>query len=189
MRVTLSRYRLDGCTSGEITSRSVLDHSLFARITCFVFDVDGVFTDTNVLITESGELLRTMTVRDGQAVKYALDAAYRVAIFTKGSSRGVKLRLQGLGITDYYDQLQEKTETFDKYMADNGVPLAEVLYMGDDLPDLPLLQRAALPCAPFDATPEVLSAADYISPLGGGKGCVRDVIEKVMRSQGKWPVG
>jgi 3-deoxy-D-manno-octulosonate 8-phosphate phosphatase (KDO 8-P phosphatase) len=167
----------------------VLDHAVFQKISCFVFDVDGVFTDTNVLITESGELLRTMTVRDGQAVKYALAAGYRVAIFTKGSSRGVKLRLQGLGITDYYDQLQEKTATFDQYMADQGIPMTEVLYMGDDLPDLPLLRKVALPCAPYDATPEVLSAAAYISPLGGGRGCVRDVIEKVMRSQGRWPAG
>ena len=165
----------------------MLDHSLFNQIRCFVFDVAGVFTDTNVLITESGELLRTMTVRDGQAVKYALEAGYRIAIFTKGSSQGVKLRFQGLGITDYFDQLAEKTSTFDQYMSANGVSLSDVLYMGDDLPDLPLLRKVALPAAPFDATPEVLSVASYISPLGGGKGCVRDVIEKVMRTQGKWP--
>lgn len=166
-----------------------MHHSKFARIKCLVLDVDGVFTDTNVLITESGELLRTMTVRDGQAVKYALQAGYKIAIFTKGKSAGVKNRLLSLGITDYHDNLQEKEPVFEQYIARQKLALSDILYMGDDLPDLPLLRAVGLACAPADAVPEVLAAAEYISPYGGGKGCVRDVIEKIMRTQGTWPRG
>lgn len=163
------------------------DHSAFAKISCFVFDVDGVFTDTNVLITEQGDLLRTMNVRDGQAVKYALQAGYRIAIFTKGSSLGVKKRLTGLGITDIYDGLDTKEDTYDSYMSKHGITAEQVLYMGDDLPDLPLLHRAGLPTCPHDAVAEVRAVAQYIAAKSGGKGCVREVIEIVMKVHGKWP--
>lgn len=165
-----------------------MDFSLFNKISCFVFDIDGVFTDTNILITESGELLRTMNVRDGQAVKFALKAGYRIAIFTKGSSKGVKARLQGLGIVDIFDRLEDKEITFDQYVQKNNLDLDHVLYMGDDIPDLVLLRKVGLPSCPKDAEPEIIKESVFVSAKGGGKGCVRDVISRVMRTQGSWPV-
>lgn len=163
-----------------------MDYSIFDSITTFIFDVDGVLTDSMVHITESGELLRNMNTRDGQAIKIALNNGYRVAIITKGASKGVKLRLQGLGITDIYDKLDTKQAAFDQFMQEYQLTKEEVLYMGDDLPDLPILAQVGLSTCPYNACREVLDKAMYISPLDGGKGCVRDVIERVMRTQQKW---
>ena len=165
-----------------------MDYTKWKDIKCFVFDVDGVFTDTNVLITEQGELLRTMNVRDGQAVKFALAAGYRIAIFTKGASTGVRARLEGLGIRDIFDRLEDKEAAFDQYVSDNEIAPKDVLYMGDDIPDLVLLKKVGLPSCPSDATPEVIANSMFISSIGGGKGCVRDVITRVMKAQNTWPV-
>lgn len=164
-----------------------MDYAIFDKISCFVFDVDGVLTDQTVLVTESGELLRRMNVRDGQAIKYALEAGYRIAIFTKGNSQGVKKRLQGLGIKDIYDALEHKEAAFDSYMKEHSVDLSEVVYMGDDLPDLVLLRKVGLPTCPSNAAVEVRRACTFVSGIQGGHGCVRDLIERVMRCQGKWP--
>jgi 3-deoxy-D-manno-octulosonate 8-phosphate phosphatase (KDO 8-P phosphatase) len=157
-------------------------------VRAFVFDVDGVFTNNQMLITESGEHLRSMNVRDGQAIRWALEAGYPIGIITGGVSEGVKKRMtQYLGIAEYYSGVKDKLVAFQSFMQRTGVQFTEICYMGDDLPDLPPLRRTALACCPSDAVPEVLAAADYISPLAGGAGCVRDVLEKVMKLQGKWP--
>lgn len=165
-----------------------MDHSKFNHITTFIFDVDGVFTNSNLLVTESGELLRTMNTRDGQGVKYALQQGYRVAIITKGNSRGVRVRLEGLGIPHVYDCLETKIEAFNEYVAEVGVSTEEILWMGDDVPDLALFPHVGVAACPRDAISDVISRADYIAAAKGGEGCVREVIEKVLRIRGDWVV-
>lgn len=158
----------------------------FRDVHTFIFDVDGVLTDNQILITEEGHLLRTMNIRDGYALKKAIKEGYRVCIITGGSSEGVRKRLEVLGVTDIYAGQQEKMEAFEEFVKKYDLDLYGILYMGDDFPDRPVMRRVGLPTCPSDAIPEILDFVDYISPFKGGDGCVRDVIEKVMKLQGKW---
>lgn len=158
----------------------------FRDVRTFFFDVDGVFTDSNLLITEKGELLRTMNVRDGYAVKRALNAGYQIVIITGGSSEGVKLRLQSLGIEDVFSGVSKKIEVFQRYLDRSGMDPQGILYMGDDLADREVMQKVGFPACPADAVPEIRSISDYISPYPGGHGCVRDVIEKTLKLADKW---
>jgi 3-deoxy-D-manno-octulosonate 8-phosphate phosphatase (KDO 8-P phosphatase) len=129
-----------------------------------------------------------MNVRDGQALKWAVEAGYPIGIITGGTSEGVKKRFTNqLGITEYYSGVKDKGVAFQAFMQRTGIQSTEICYMGDDLPDLPPLRKSALACCPADAIPEVIAVADYISPRSGGAGCVRDVLEKVLKLQGKWP--
>jgi 3-deoxy-D-manno-octulosonate 8-phosphate phosphatase (KDO 8-P phosphatase) len=156
-------------------------------VKAFIFDIDGVLTNNELLVTEAGELLRIMNVRDGQAIKWAIEAGYPVAIITGGRSEGAKKRLTDLGVEEYYSGVKDKTVAFQSFLQRTGLKAFEVSYMGDDLPDLPVLRKVALSACPADAVPEVKAACDYLSNLGGGAGCVRDLIEKVMKLQRKWP--
>ncbi len=161
---------------------------LLTRVKAFIFDVDGVLTDARLLITESGELLRTMNAKDGYALKTALNNGYQVCIITGGKNYGVKSRLQGLGVTDVYMDAHDKMVELQEYLSKNNLQPEEVLYMGDDMPDVPVLQYVGLAACPQDAIPEVKAVCDYISHRGGGDACVRDVIEQVMKVHGKWNV-
>jgi 3-deoxy-D-manno-octulosonate 8-phosphate phosphatase (KDO 8-P phosphatase) len=164
----------------------MMDHQLFNQITTFVFDVDGVFTNSEVLVMENGDLLRTMNTRDGQAVKIALEAGYNMAIITKGFSTGVRKRFELLGIEHIYDKVNNKTEALADLMIKLSIQQDEILYMGDDIPDIQVLGQVGVSSCPHDAVPEVMQKVQYISAFKGGNGCVRDVIEKVMKIQGKW---
>ena len=155
-------------------------------ITTFVFDVDGVFTDGTVLITTEGELLRKMSVKDGYAVKTAISKGYNVCIITGGTNQGVKERLKGLGVTDFYMGAHYKEEPLKEYMDMYNLSPENILYMGDDMPDIPPMQLVGLPTCPQNAVPEVKMNAKYISHIHGGEGCVRDVIEQVLRVRGDW---
>ena len=156
------------------------------HITTFVFDVDGVLTDGTINVTTSGEMLRTMNIKDGFALKTAVDKGYNVCIISGGSNEGVRKRLNGLGITDIHLGTHHKTGTLNEYMASKSILSENVLYMGDDIPDLVVMQEVGLPCCPQDAVPEIKHISKYVSHKNGGKGCVRDVIEQVMKVQGKW---
>ena len=158
----------------------------FRDIHTFIFDVDGVLTNSELLVLENGSLLRKMNTRDGYAMKRAIQKTYRICIITGGKSQGVIKRLEGLGITDIFAGISDKLSVFDAYLLKNKISAKEVMYMGDDLPDLEVMQRVALACCPKDAAHEVLEIANYVSPRDGGAGCVRDVIEKVMRLHGNW---
>ncbi|MEM6398047.1 MAG: 3-deoxy-D-manno-octulosonate 8-phosphate phosphatase [Bacteroidota bacterium] len=161
----------------------------FGEVDTLIFDVDGVLTDGTLLVTEAGELLRRMSVRDGYALKHAQRAGYRVAIITGGKSQGVVKRLNNLGITDVYYGVQDKIAIYEEYLRINGIDAmgeGRILYMGDDMPDLKVMRRVGLPCCPHDAAPEIVGLSQYVSRFKGGAGCVRDVIEKVMKVQGKW---
>lgn len=158
----------------------------FQDVTTFIFDVDGVLTNSQLLIMEDGSLLRQMNVRDGYAMKRALEQGYNVCIITGGKSQGVVTRLQGLGIVDIYYGVQDKVEVYRDYLDLYDLDDANVLYMGDDVPDYEVMRLVGFPACPSDACREILSIAKYVSDKGGGAGAVRDVIERTLRLHGKW---
>ena len=158
----------------------------FRDIHTFIFDVDGVFTNSDLIILENGKLLRKMNVRDGYAIKRAIQAGYRVCIITGGTSEGVVIRLKGLGISDIYTGISDKQDTYEAFIITYELNAEGILYMGDDIPDYAAMRLVGLPCCPQDAANEIIEICQYISPKKGGEGCVRDVIEKVMKLHGKW---
>ena len=155
-------------------------------ITTFIFDVDGVLTDGTVHVSQTGEMLREMNIRDGFAMKAALESGYHVCIISGGSNEGVRIRLRNLGITDIHLATPDKVETFKEYVDLYNIKPEQVLYMGDDIPDYHVMKLLGLPTCPQDASPEIKAISNYISHKNGGKGAVRDVIEQVMKVQEKW---
>ncbi|WP_460671381.1 KdsC family phosphatase [Larkinella ripae] len=161
----------------------------FKRITTFIFDVDGVMTDGSVNALESGEQFRTFNIRDGYAIERAVHAGYRVAVLSAGNQAGVRKRLEFLKIKDIFmgGPVEQKIYAYFNFLNRDRINEAEVLYMGDDIPDLQVLSRPALlSTCPADAADEIKAVCDYISPVAGGRGAVRDVIEQVMKAQNKW---
>ena len=156
------------------------------QITTFVFDVDGVLTDGTIHVTPTGEMLRNMNIRDGYAMKAAIENGYTVCIISGGSNEGVRVRLRNLGITDIHLGVPNKVETFKEFTDIYNIKPENVLYMGDDIPDYHVMQFVGLPTCPQNAVPEIKGISKYISHVEGGKGAVRDVIEQVMKVQGKW---
>ena len=159
---------------------------LFNKITTFIFDVDGVLTDGTVLVLENGVQARRMHIKDGFALQMAEKNGYKVLIISGGNSPQVAERLEKLGISNVHMSVLDKKAFVLDYMSSNKLKAEEVLYMGDDLPDMPALSVVGLPCCPADAANEVKETAQYISPLNGGHACVRDVIEKVLKLNGHW---
>lgn len=159
----------------------------FKLIKTFIFDVDGVLTNSTLLVTESGELLRTVNTRDGLALRTAVEQGYNVFIVTGGGSEGIVKRFQGLGIKQIYSKVKDKQAQYEEMEAEHGLVAEEVLYMGDDLIDYHIMHKVGLPTCPADAVPEILAISKYVSHLEGGKGCVRDVIERVLKLHNKWP--
>ena len=158
----------------------------FKSIRTFVFDVDGVMTDGSVLVYETGEQVRRMSTRDGYSLQLAVKKGYRVVVISGGSSEGVRKRLEYLGIKDIYLNVHDKVKVLDEYAKEHGLDEKDMLYMGDDIPDHGAMQHVGLACAPADAAPEIRHMAAYISSFNGGQGCVRDVIEKVLKLNGHW---
>lgn len=161
---------------------------VFREIKTFIFDVDGVLTDSNILVMENGRLLRTMNIRDGYAIQLAVKEGYRIIIITGGKDQGVKDRLHRLGIAehDIYLGAHNKLEIYEDLIDVEGLSESSILYMGDDMPDYPVLRRVGMPTCPANAAPEIKTVARYVSPYDGGKGCVRDVIEKVLKLHDQW---
>lgn len=162
---------------------------LLKGITTFIFDYDGVLSQGLVVLTEDGEPLRTANVRDGYALQLAVKRGYNIAIISGGKSKSVMNRLLSLGITDVFLGVGNKLEVFEQYIAEKGIRPDEIVYMGDDIPDYHVMQRAAVPACPADAAEEIRSISKYISHFDGGQGCVRDIIEQVMKLQHKWMNG
>lgn len=159
---------------------------LLNHITTFVLDVDGVLTDGSILVSNDGDLLRSMNIKDGYALKKAVKSGYTVCIISGGRNEGVRKRLQGLGITDIHLGVEDKTENLKEFFELYTIDAKNVAYMGDDIPDIYPMRMVGLPCCPQDAVSEVKAISKYISHKNGGKGCVRDLIEQVMKVQGKW---
>ena len=157
-----------------------------ANITTFIFDIDGVLTDGTITVTTDGEMLRSMSIKDGFALKTAIDAGFNMCIISGGSNEGVRKRLAGLGIKDIFLGAHNKIEQLNSYLNQHNISKSQVLYMGDDIPDYPVMALVGLPCCPQDAVPEIKAISKYISHKNGGKGAVRDVIEQVLKVHGKW---
>jgi 3-deoxy-D-manno-octulosonate 8-phosphate phosphatase (KDO 8-P phosphatase) len=158
----------------------------FKNITTFVFDVDGVLTDGNVLVLEDGQQARTMNIKDGYAIQLAMKQGYHIIIISGAVSNAVKNRLHKLGVTDIYMGVADKIGVLAKHMELKNIRKEQVLYMGDDMPDMDVMKLAGLACCPQDAVPEIKHISRFISGNKGGQGCVREVIEKVLKLNGHW---
>ncbi len=156
------------------------------NIKAFAFDVDGVLSKPEVYLSAEGELLRSMNTKDGYALQYAVKRGYPIAIITGGKTESVGRRFRGLGITDIYLGASDKMDDFEDFRFKYHLEPGEILYMGDDLPDYHVMDKAGIACCPADAVEEIKSVSAYISHLKGGEGCARDIIEQVLRLHGRW---
>lgn len=164
---------------------SAINYDL-SKIKAFVFDVDGVLSPSVIPLSKDGTPMRMANIKDGYAIQLAMKSGYKMAIITGGDSESVKIRFSALGIKDIYLKASEKLKIFLSWMEDNNLKPEEVIYMGDDIPDLKCMRSCGLPCAPRDAAWEARETALYVSTFDGGYGCARDVIEQVMKAQSKW---
>ena len=161
---------------------------LLKQIKAFAFDVDGVFTDGQVYLFPGQEFVRAVNIKDGYAVQHAVKMGFPIAIISGGSSQEVHQRFHKLGVTDIYLKAANKWDKYEDFRMKYGFEHHEILYMGDDLPDYEIMQRVGLSACPSDAAHEIREMAKYVSAKGGGQGCVRDVIEQVLRINDKWLV-
>ncbi|MCO6500089.1 MAG: HAD hydrolase family protein [Vicingus serpentipes] len=159
---------------------------LLPNINSFIFDVDGVLTDGSVTIMPDGEQVRQMNIKDGYALQYAIKKGYNIAIISGGSSESVRTRLNGLGIKDIYLKVADKVAVFEDYILEKDIQPENILYMGDDIPDYDVMQKCGVATCPKNAAIEIKNISDYISDKNGGEGCVRDIIEQVLRCNGDW---
>ena len=164
---------------------SAIDYDLL-KIKAFAFDVDGVLSPSTIPLSASGEPMRMVNIKDGYALQLAVRSGYMISIITGGTTEAVRVRFNGLGIKDVYMGASQKLPVLQRWMTEKGLNPEEVLYMGDDIPDLPAMRYVGLPCTPYDGCHESRITARYISPYGGGYGCARDVLEQVMKAQGRW---
>lgn len=156
------------------------------NINTFVFDIDGVLTDGMLSIFPDGILVRHISVKDGYAIRIAKEKGYNICIISGSNNLMVSSYLKDLGIEYIYLNVKNKMEKFKSYCTYENISINKVLYMGDDIPDIEIMESVGLPCTPKNAIAEVKAISKYISPKKGGKGCVRDVIEQTLKIQGKW---
>jgi 3-deoxy-D-manno-octulosonate 8-phosphate phosphatase (KDO 8-P phosphatase) len=160
--------------------------SEFCKIDTFILDIDGVLTNGNLLVMDNGSLLRSMNIKDGYALQHAIKNKYHIIIISGAKNEGLELRLKGLGLAEMHFGIHDKKTLLEQLIAEKIVNATTSIYMGDDKPDVPCMQMVHMACAPADACQQALAVAHYVSPLAGGAGCVRDVIEKVMVLRGNW---
>lgn len=157
-----------------------------ARCRAMVFDVDGVMTDGGITPTADGDFMRRYNAKDGYALAYAVKRGYKICVITGGRGRTLEKRLRMLGIDRFHTDCMDKITVLRRYLADEGLDPAEVIYMGDDIPDLECMREVGIPVCPADAASEVIQAARYVSQFRGGEGAVRDIVEQVLRARGDW---
>ncbi len=155
-------------------------------INTFVFDVDGVLTNGTLIVLPNGVMARTMNIRDGYALQLAIKKGYRVVIISGGFSAEVTERLNKLGVTDVFMQVDNKQECLEAFIEQHHIPKEQVLFMGDDIPDLQVMKSVGVAACPADAATEIIAVSHYISPFKGGEGCGRDIIEKVLKLNDNW---
>lgn len=158
----------------------------FKQITTFILDVDGVLTDGTIHVFDNGEQVRRMSIKDGFALQLAIKKGYRILVVSGSNSPAVDARLKKLGITDIFMSVLDKRSLVLQYINDHRLKREEVLFMGDDIPDCVAMKEAGLPVAPADAAPDVKKLALYITAAKGGEGCVREIMEKVLKLNGHW---
>lgn len=156
------------------------------KIKAFAFDVDGVLSPSTIPMHISGEPMRMVNIKDGYAIQLAVKMGYPVAIITGGKTEAVRKRFEGLGVKDIFLGASAKLPIYEEWLNNHGLSDEEVMYMGDDIPDIEIMLRVGLAVAPRDAAIDVLEIAHYISPYDGGMGCGREIIEQVLRAQNKW---
>ena len=156
------------------------------NITTIVLDVDGVLTNGSVTVMPDGEIVRQMNIKDGYAIKIAIDNGLNICIISGGKSEGVRIRLANLGVKNIFLGVHDKIERYYEIMDIYELKPENIAYMGDDIPDYPVMNLVGLPSCPNDAAPEIQKISKYISYKKGGEGCVRDLIEQILRVQGKW---
>lgn len=157
-----------------------------ARVEAMVFDVDGVMTDGRIIPTAEGDFIRCYNCKDGYALAYAIRHGYRVCVITGGYGKILERRLRMLGMQDFYIDCMDKITTLREYMKKYNLKPENVLYMGDDIPDLECMREVGMPVCPADSAPEVIECSRYISEFEGGRGAVRDIVEQVLRARGDW---
>lgn len=157
-----------------------------SQITTFIFDFDGVLSDGKIYVFPDGDQIRATSVKDGYAIQYALKKGYHVAIISGGFSDTMRLRYKTFPGMDIFLSVPDKVAKLNEYMQEKGISREQVLIMGDDIPDYEMMQLAGVKCSPADGATEIQAIADYVSPKGGGCGCVRDVIEQTLKAQGQW---
>lgn len=155
-------------------------------IKCFIFDVDGVLTNGMLHVTNDGKLLRAMNIKDGYALQLAVKKGYRVVIISGGKDEGVVIRLKNLGVSDIYVGIGNKLQQLLTVMQEHHLTSAQLLYMGDDMPDAEAMKNCAIATCPYDAAPQIRDICHYISPVKGGDGCARDIIEQVLTLNNDW---
>jgi 3-deoxy-D-manno-octulosonate 8-phosphate phosphatase (KDO 8-P phosphatase) len=160
--------------------------AILPQIKTYIFDVDGVLTDGKVLVTTEGELYRSVDTKDGYAIKCALVQGYKIVIISGGTNEGIRDRFKAFGIYDIYLGAHHKLDAYQDLMDNYDLNPEEILYVGDDVPDIPVMEKVGLSCCPADAVSDVKAMVDYVSHKKGGEGCVREIIEQVLRVQGKW---
>lgn len=158
----------------------------FANLDAFLFDVDGVFSTGQVILLPDADPVRTFHSRDTYALQHALKEGMRIIIITGGHSEGVTAYFKRFGVTEFHDRVANKLDKLEELIATTGLDPARCAYMGDDIPDLRIMQRVAFPCCPNDAADEVKAISAFVSKNRGGHGCVRDLLEQAMKIQGKW---
>jgi len=155
-------------------------------IRAVMMDVDGVLTNGNILLLDNGEWLRQMNAKDGYALEYAVKKRYKICVISEGGSEAVGKRLDALGVQEIYFNAESKLAAMEKFVIDHEVDIHEILFIGDDIPDIAALKAAGVACCPQDAVAEVKKVSDYITTAKGGEGCVREVIEMVMKAHKTW---
>ncbi|MBL7922997.1 MAG: HAD hydrolase family protein [Bacteroidia bacterium] len=159
---------------------------LLKKVRCFVFDVDGVLTDGSLLIQPDGSMFRTMNIKDGYAIQLAAKKGYFIFVISGSTPEGVAKRLERLGIDEVHIGIENKLSKLENLLLKHRISAGEVLYMGDDMPDLEVLKHCGIRTCPSDAVHQIREVCHYISMIPGGKGCVRDVIEQVLQLKGDW---
>ena len=160
--------------------------ALLTKVRTFVFDYDGVMTNGNLLLQMDGQPLRFANVKDGFVLQLAVKLGYRVVVISGGFSKSVENRFDALGIKDVFLGVKDKLVVFDEFISKNGIDPETIVYMGDDIPDYNVMKKVGVPVCPADAAEEIKDISVYISDKNGGEGCVRDIIEQVLKVQGKW---
>ncbi len=158
----------------------------FSTVKAFAFDIDGVLTNGSLLIYDDGQMVRQMNIKDGYALQLAIQKGFKIVVISGGNSEAVKSRLEKLGIADIFLRVKNKKTVLQEWALANDILLEHILYMGDDVPDVEPLQIVGVSTCPNDAATEVKSLSKYVSSYKGGEGCVRDVIEKVLRLNNAW---
>ena len=160
-----------------------------SQISCFVFDMDGVLTDGTLSVLPRGVMARKMNIKDGYALQLAVKKGYTVMVISGGDSPEAKERLLKLGVDQVWMGVKDKLTLLKTELEQKQIPMSQVLYMGDDIPDLAVMQAVGFACCPADAAIDIRLASKYISHFKGGEGCVRDVMEQVLKLRGDWDLG